>query len=106
MQNKLYKITGVFLLLLSSVSIMFELLAYLLPQEVVGSLLFGNIVFAGLILPSLTLPLVLLSGIYFLIIGFKNKTANKVIFASAIIQLISLPSLVFFFDSRTECIRP
>lgn len=104
MQNKFYKITGIFLLLLSLISIIDRLWIYLIRSEgikssslqQISSLWKTILSFAPVLLPYsyYILPLVLLSGIYYSIIGFKNKAVNKVIFASAIVQLISLPSIV------------
>jgi len=95
MQNKLYKITSIFLLLLSLVSIIFLLLTYSFSPEDIGGSWQDAIAFTTrFFLPFYALPLILLSGIYYFIIGFQNKLTNKVIFASAIVQFISFPSLI------------
>src|SRR3989344_2036946 len=96
MQNKLYKVTSIFLLLLSIISIVFLLLTYSSSSEDFsrGSWQDAIAFTLRVILPFYTLPLILFSGIWYLVVGFKNRITNKVIFASAIIYIISLPSLV------------
>ena len=95
MQNKLYKITSIFLLLLSLVSIISLLLSYAFSPEDIGGSWQSAVAFTTrFFLPFYTLPLILFSGIYYFIIGFQNKQTNKAIFVSAIVQFISLPLLI------------
>ncbi len=85
MENKLYKLVGVFLLLEG----LGTMILYFMANLSFAYFFTGKFSFIPI--------LIMLFGLYYLYIGFMNRPSNRVIFASVLIQAIGLVSLVSAF---------
>ena len=97
MKNIIYKITGSVLVLLGLSLALYFCLTFIPSKRLKGIEEIGVFILISIV--------VLVSGIHYLSIGFKNKTTNNIIFTSAVIQLIGVGLLLvitFFIVGSVE----